>query len=479
MKTVVQIGSTLHARLGAILVAVALLAACTTPVERTPDWVDGIPVPGGPGTSFVAYGRAPTPGVAADRAVADAESQVAQILLSAVEAEGVLVTADAGVAVETAAARRIEDLEPVDSYRRTDASGAVERYLLYRYLPSQLEQDVRQVIAGLPESVPPPADTPSPTAQRPLETVRAILEGPVPEGEREREQRLLEALAGASELVVRVQPGELTIDLGDEVDREFSVAVSERARPDPYTEVAVAVTVRGPEVDGLRDERRFPVITDGDGRARFRIEAPTVSGTTRVTVEPAWLNDAVSRWEAAISDQDRRDLLSATAERLRDRAVIDVRSRAAEIPTAILVLDRDIAGNPIESRDTMRGMLQEFATTAFRVRQVDPPAAGRDALIDIDALAVADLYDLLPFEVLSRVDRVIVGSAQIQEFTEGDGFFVQVSARAAAFDLRRDLVLARVVITERISGTDARAAIRAAFQAAGRRLVRRIAPRLP
>jgi hypothetical protein len=117
--------------------------------------------------------------------------------------------------------------------------------------------------------------------------------------------------------------------------------------------------------------------------------------------------------------------------------------------------------------------------TDFRIREVDLPAAERRRLAEAASVSVAELYDILPFEVVSQTERVIVGDAHIVEFSEEDGFTVVVEVDAGAFDLRRDQVLARVSFQERISGSDARSAIRTAFQAAGRRLVRQIVPRLP
>jgi hypothetical protein len=72
-----------------------------------------------------------------------------------------------------------------------------------------------------------------------------------------------------------------------------------------------------------------------------------------------------------------------------------------------------------------------------------------------------------------------VGDARILEFNENEGFRVRVELDVVVFDLRRDERLARVTVTERISGSSAQATIRAAFQEAGRRLARQLAPQLP
>jgi hypothetical protein len=127
----------------------------------------------------------------------------------------------------------------------------------------------------------------------------------------------------------------------------------------------------------------------------------------------------------------------------------------------------------------MDGVLREMGTRGFRVRRVELGDPERERLVQLERIDVADLYDLLPFEVLASVDRAIVGDAAIFEFNEAEGFSVGVRIDAVAFDLRRDRRLARVTVTERITGSSAQATIRGAFQEAGRRLARRMAPQLP
>ncbi len=283
----------------------------------------------------------------------------------------------------------------------------------------------------------------------------------------------------ARDLVMTVRPGTVEMRLAESDDSEFFVELSKREAPVVFDDVPLLVEVRGPQIDGERAIDRFVVRTDNGGIASFIVPAPDASGTTTITVQPAWLDTAVQRWYDAIEGQATLDLLDAAVARVRDRAILEVSSSAAEIPTAVVIIDRDIAGNPIESTDTMRGVIQGFAETGFRIRQVDLSAAQRESLAAIDRLTVSDLYDILPFEVLSQVDRVIVGEVNISDFRESEGFSVTVGVSASAFDLRRDQVLARTSFEERTNGSDSRSAIRAAFQAAGRRLSRRIVPRLP
>jgi hypothetical protein len=267
--------------------------------------------------------------------------------------------------------------------------------------------------------------------------------------------------------------------LGDTPAGTYAVSLRESDSTRPYPGERLRVQIVSPPVDGVRETEVFEVVTDENGTARFPVPPVGVSGAWSVTVEPLRLYRLATRWTTSVSSQETRDLFTAVQDRTRGRSILRVTSRAADIPTGIIVLDRDIAGNPIDSGDTMRGMIQEFADSGFRIREVELTAVERRRLVALDSLSVSDLYDVLPFEVLSRVDRVIVGDAVIREFTEGDGFSVVVEVNASTFDLRRDRRLVRVSFEERVSGSDSRAAIRAAFQASGRRLVRQTVPRLP
>ena len=125
------------------------------------------------------------------------------------------------------------------------------------------------------------------------------------------------------------------------------------------------------------------------------------------------------------------------------------------------------------------GVLRALDDRGFRVREVRLDGARREQLATIETVTVADLYDILPFDVVSSVDRAIVGDARILEFNENEGFSVHIELDAVVFDLRRDRILAATTVNERTSGSSAPATIRAAFQESGRRLARQLAPQLP
>ncbi|MFW5695864.1 MAG: hypothetical protein ACOCYB_11890 [Alkalispirochaeta sp.] len=467
---------------------IILFWGCATPEQTPPDWIRGSSLL--TERQLLAYGRGDTEAEAQERAHEDAAAQITQLLVRDLEAQDIVVTRAVGEAVERRAAGRVESARPVESYRRRDTQGAVEQFLLYEYLPEDRNQDLTRIYEtadlGVPtprQSDPVPAEgesaAPTEDGSSPLQEVRTRLSGSVPEPAAERRRLLEEAQELAGDVDVSIEPQERTVALGEALAAGFSVAVRTADTGEPLADVSLRVEVRGPRVDGRRDTSELRIVTDQDGTAQIPVAAPALAGTTRIVVEPIWLADQLGPWETAVERSESQDVLSSIRERLRGRAAVRVTSQAPSIPTAMIVLDRDIAGNPIASSDTMRGMAREFSDTDFRIREVDLSDSDRRRLAEADSISVADLYDILPFDVLARMDRVIVGHAHILEFTEDDGFTVVVEVEAGAFDLRRDEVLTRISFEERITGSDARSAIRTAFQAAGRRLVRRIVPRLP
>jgi hypothetical protein len=284
-------------------------------------------------------------------------------------------------------------------------------------------------------------------------------------------------LALASRVTISIAPGEHQLTLSALTPIEISVVVDNGGA---NSIDQLAALMRSPSVDGERETLEARVTLDATGRGALSIDPPPIAGVSVVTVEPVWLSELEPLWRGVVVSEADRQRLDAVIERLRARSIVRVRSQAASIPTAVVILDRDIAGNAITNgSDAMRGAIQELSESGFRVRQVDLTPPQRNQLSALETITVSDLYDVLPFDVLSVVDRVIVGNARILQFNEQDGFAVEVAMEAAAFDLRRDRELVRLTFEERVSGGDARAAIRVAFQAAGRRLGRRIAPRLP
>jgi hypothetical protein len=466
----------------AILLAVVVSGCVTPTVDTPPRWITGVDEAHPDGTRFVAYGRSSERSAARDAAVADAFRRIEQLIIRRLEKHPVTLGADAGARIEEIARNRVETIERLDEFRRIDAMENHEVFLLLLYRDSELQADA-ETVAGRSltkdDSRPSLGETSEGTTGSSLDTVRRIMEEDIPASAAAREEQLRRALAAAADIVITLQPGERTVSLGDETSHTMRVNLQDRVYPDAVSGIPLTVGITGPVIDGNPSTSRRRVFTMDDGSVSVIIPPRQFAGTTVITAQPEWFEEASRRWSRIASSPDEEALLSTLTERLTGSSVLEVTSRAGTVPTAIIILDRDIAGNPITGTDTMAGVLQEMGAQGFRVRRVELTAADRDRLAGLDSIEVSDLYDILPFDVLAAVDRAIVGDGRILSFNENEGFNVVVETSAVTFDLRRDRRLAAVSVTERISGSSAQATIRAAFQESGRRLARRLAPQLP
>ncbi|MDA3950154.1 MAG: hypothetical protein PF508_13165 [Spirochaeta sp.] len=454
-----------------------LMWGCTTPIEQSPDWITGVSADDPDGHRFVAYGRGTERAEAEGAAQTDAVRQIEQIIVRRLERDNRVLGETTISGIEDVAERRVEALEAEDTYTRIDARGSYEYYELLLYREIDLSSDLG--LLDRPDELRPAGETLTSTRDGAFTAIRETLDREVPATVDERRQVLRDALLLASEIAVSSQPGDLSVALGQPLTASIRVTVTDSDRDVSVERQDFAVRTVGPLIDGVRGDTGREATTDTDGSFSVAVPTPRFAGTTTVTAEPTWLRSVVNRWEAELESDDTKDLLEAVAAQLRGQTRIRVTSQAAEIPTAVVVLDRDIAGNPMTGSDAMDGVLRELAARSFRVRRVDLSGPEREQLSSLERVDVADLYDLLPFEILSSVDRAIVGDARILEFNENEGFRVRVELDVVVFDLRRDERLARVTVTERISGSSAQATIRAAFQEAGRRLARQLAPQLP
>ncbi len=458
--------------------SVVVLASCVTTGSTPPDWLSNAPGVSSEGVRIVAYGTGTDIIGARRAAVEDALSQIGQTLIVRLESDGAILDDDAGATIAEVARARFGAFDLVDRYARS-GDDAVELYLLYLYRASEIESDLVDILRVLPEAADSTMLFSGDRSGDVLPAIRELLERPVPASPTERTAHLERVLGLASRVVVMTSPGEADIRLGENLQGPITVRFFHSEQSVIRDRIELSVEVRGPSVDGERPVESFTIRTDSRGEATFSLPVPNLAGATTVVAQPAWLDDVARRWQNTLESQRDIDLLEAAVERLRGRTLISVTSRAAETPTAVIVLDRDIAGNPINGADAMRGALQEFSDAGFRVRRVELDGVALERFAAMERITVADLYDVLPFEILAMVDRIVVGDARILEFSEEDGFTVSVSLEATTFDLRHDQVLARVALDERIAGSDARSAIRAAFQSAGRRMARRMVPRLP
>lgn len=460
---------------------VLLILTCATPPERreTPPWIDDARPAAADGVALVAYGSGDNADEAGTAAREDLVVQLTRVLLDHYDGEARGVSDETARSIEQVAARRGESLLPDDRHEVFRPDGIHETYLYFHYNELQLEEDIALLPAApaaarrptpplrdpAPEEEPPPEEDLFSEMQRLLASVPPDRDG--------ASDTLRQVLARASRVVFSSAPGEIQHPLGTTLQRELAVRVA------GYENLRLAVLEIGPEIDGNRTVARDTLRTGLNGIGRYTPRNPEVSGLARVRFQPEWLEAAIEAWSSVHDDPRIRADLDVLADRLSATSAIRVTSAAPTIPTAVILIDRDIAGNPIGARDSARGAFQQFQEQGFRVVATDLSSAVESSLAALENPTVADMYDILPFDLLTTVERVVVGTAGIAQFTETEGVTVVLDVRVHAFDLRRDRRLAGIEMEERATGRDPRATLRSAFHSAGRRAARQIAPRLP
>ena len=469
------------------LLTLLVLFSCTTTPFTTdsisalpPDWLSTPFDPEAQDVLLVAYGGTE------EHAREDLALQVIQVLLYRHHASQAVISAETAAVIEETARERSMALTPEQRYTEPEqeVSTAARTYYLFRYSAELIAEDLARIA---PATVVRPTATPEPPQtrqERPphstLRQIEALLTQPVPEDEGGQIRTLEQALNLASRLFVTAAPGEFSLVLGAPRTGELTVTLRDETAPSESPPEQMEGIITLPEIDGHREILRVRSISPA-GNDQYRLALPEIrsAGLARLEVGPSWFFQARDRWNTAAGTGRPQELLRAITARLAPQVVIQVSSRARAIPTAIILVDTDIAGNPIANRDATRGAHQQFTEMGFLVHQPEIAPTLQLELSRRGSLDVSDLYDLLPFEVLAGVERVIVGTAGISEFTEDDGFSVRVVLVASAFDLRRDTQLAEIRLEERVSGADSRTILRTAFLSAGRRAARRLAPRLP
>ena len=151
----------------------------------------------------------------------------------------------------------------------------------------------------------------------------------------------------------------------------------------------------------------------------------------------------------------------------------EITSLAKEIPTAVLLVDQDRGGNPLERSDTASGLLEILTGEDFAVYLLDnsPQYA---------SLSEAELLGRLASEWEARYERIILGFAGIDSFDETDDYvIVQVSGEAKAVDLATGAVIYTANGQSRARSKSPSGTVSAAFKNLGKNLGEELINNLP
>lgn len=224
--------------------------------------------------------------------------------------------------------------------------------------------------------------------------------------------------------------------------------------------------------DGREDRGRATVSSDGDGLIQFQPPLSERPGIQSVTVAPSARPFLDLIGPAAVIDE-----VTASIEEPRAEARYEALSRTREIPTGILILETDMAGNPLESQAAARGIFENLTEEGYdiSVMPLDPlemiPRNDKELLRDIKA--ASDLFDR-PYE------RVIYGTIRLDGFEQTDtGFNVEATGILYLADIDRQVVLFDMNLSKGSRASDGQQAITTAFRQLGRDFAQMVVEEAP
>ena len=207
--------------------------------------------------------------------------------------------------------------------------------------------------------------------------------------------------------------------------------------------------------------RTAQIHTDNNGLGVFQHPAPTYVGNERVTFSLDLASDMKPLHSLGGRYRSLVRSLEDTIMRARTSLQLEVESRAGNIPTAILILDADIAGNPIREQATVIGLQEALGGAGYVIHPIDLPAELLMSLSDEEILqAVRAGYG-------NEVERLLFGIVKIIHFNESDGFIVNVSGTIRAVDIHTGEMLHTITTSSRTRGTSSSRAISSAFRNLG------------
>ena len=225
--------------------------------------------------------------------------------------------------------------------------------------------------------------------------------------------------------------------------------------------------------DGSPDRGDARVISDSEGRIVFRPPGVGFDGTQRVTLAPS--ADPFLEYLDAGGDS-YVDALIASVETPRIDAVYEAQARSRTVPTGILILETDLAGNPLNSTAAAGGLADDLDADGFdvAVMELDP----REMMSRSDRALLRDLKADILFS--GRYDRVIHGTVSLESFErDGDTYTVRVSGTLSLSDIDRQFAIHRSVITKTSRASDGQQAMSAAFRQLGRSFAGELIDRAP
>ncbi len=236
--------------------------------------------------------------------------------------------------------------------------------------------------------------------------------------------------------------------------------VSSRGKPVSNAEFVISYPKNNR--DGSPSRAQARIVSDDNGIVRFLPPEVPFSGAQLVTIAPS-AGPFLEYFDG--TGDEHTDRLINSLEAPRFVAEYEALSRIRTIPTGILVLETDLAGNTLNTADTARGLLNDLSADGFNISimNLDPS----QMLSRTDQALLRDLK--ADSRLSDAYQRVIHGTVALDSFEQnGDNFTVKVSGTLTLSDINRQITLYKSEITKSSQASNSLQAISAAFRQLGR-----------
>lgn len=382
---------------------------------------------------------------------------------------------------------RVTGLRVVDKFIQKEGE-RVSVYILAQYERAELEKEKARIAAVFQEQVDAVA-IPETKGKR-LETqgdlfgaIRSYIEAAVAAATSKVENadiKFERNINNAKRVVSRIGLVSLTKEMsgmiGEPLPSSFKVKIVDGQGPadPPVAGADVQVSYKEARSGGRPAVRTVSLKSGEDGIVEFNHPVPTFVGKESVVM----VLD-LSAYLTPLENVPRqyRSLVNSLEDLILSRRVdipYTVVSRARNIPTGVIVLDLDAAGNPTGSSRTLSGVLEALTEEGFKAVSIslDP--------VTLKGKGDSDIIRAMASQFGDQIERIVFGTVAIDEFIENRGQFqVRVTGTLKAAEVKTGQVLYTKRMLKRSIGSNAEAAIGAAFRNLGIDFGKDLARNLP
>lgn len=475
----------------AAVLAVAAGCATQTAGEQVPGWVVEPPEDTAETVYFSASAAVAEDGTpaATQRATNAIISEIVRYLGVRIESS---TTAEARASLDSFETRitqqvteqseaRVEGFRIVDRYVH-EQDGRQTLYLLAAYDRSALEQE-RQRLQSLFRERVAEVETPASEAERLeargqlyaaalryLTAAAAAASSDIDNADVKLRDYLRAATRLLSELQLTAETAPETLQLNEPVTQPFRAVVHAGSSEQPVAGADVEVSYRIIRRNGRVGIETRSVKSNSRGEVVFTPPAPQSVGEQTLTMSldlSAALQPLTGLRNAA---GQQLDSLQRIAARKRVSFRYDVVSQARSIPTAVIVLERDAAGNSVGTARATAGIVSVLSNAGFTVQR---------AAVEASAIEEGDPVSALRDALGDSVQRAIYGTVAIDSFTEDDGILVRVTGQVHLVSLESGELLYSANGLQYSRGQSAQSTLSAAFRSIGEQLGNKLANGMP